>query len=117
MTSSLGALRAVEDDALIESSFRRLLAAIEAEREQIRSTWQQIEQERDGTTAELERLKQDTEAWCYSEKTKIDAEWKRLDKLTERMRKLWPDNTLIIEINCSGKAFTVPRSTLCAVEG
>merc|ERR1719238_2058725 len=34
------------------------------------------------------------------------------------MRQFWPEHaTDIIEINCSGKMFTLPRSTLCAIEG
>lgn len=115
MTTS--GIRAIENDALIESSFRRLLAAIESEREKIRSTWQQIEQERDSTTSELERLRQDTEDWCYSERQKIDGEWRRLDKLSERMSGLWPEATEVLEINCSGAIYTIPRSTLCSIEG
>lgn len=110
-------VRAVDTDANIQSSFRRLLSAIESEQEQIRSTWQTIEQEQEGTTAELERLRQDTDEWCRSEKSKIDAEWKRLDKLSERMGQLWVDRPEILEINCSGKVFTVLRSTLCSLEG
>lgn len=112
-----GGIRSIENDALIESSFRRLLAAIESERDKIRSTWQQIEQERDSTTDELERLRLDTEDWCYSERQKIDGEWKRLDKLSERMSALWPEATEVLEINCSGRFFTIPRSTLCGIEG
>uniref|UniRef100_A0A7S2N5M6 B30.2/SPRY domain-containing protein n=1 Tax=Alexandrium andersonii TaxID=327968 RepID=A0A7S2N5M6_9DINO len=112
-----GALRAIESDALVEPSFRRLLSAIEGERERIRATWQQIQQEREGTAQELERLRQDTEDWCQSEKMKIDAEWKRLDKLSEQMNDMWPSETEIIEINCSGTIFTTSRSSLCSIEG
>lgn len=101
----------------MESSFRQLVTTIKSERELIQSTRQQIEQERDGTTAELGRLKRDTEEWCRSEKAKMDAEWKRLDSLTEDMKHFFPSSAEILEINCSGKAFTLPRSTLCAIEG
>merc|ERR1719169_401109 len=38
----------VDNEALIESSFRRLLAAVETERERIRAMWNQIEDERGG---------------------------------------------------------------------
>lgn len=112
-------LRAMESDALIESSFRRLLSAIEAERTSIRGTWQQLQQERDGTAAELERLRQDTEDWCYSEQQKIDAERKRLDALTTTLNDMFPEwrQEDILEINCSGRLFTVPRSTLCCIAG
>jgi hypothetical protein len=109
-------LRANESDVVIEPAFRKLQSAIEAEREDIRSTRQQIEQERDGTTAELKRLRADTEEWCKNERGKIDSEWKKLDKLSEYMANLWPKRMDILEINCSGQSFTVPRCTLCAIE-
>lgn len=108
----------LDNTAAIESSFQRLLGAIENERDQIRATWEEIEQESDITTAELGRLKQETEDWVRNEKGKIDKEWNRLDSLTERMRQFFPnpDTIQVLHINCSGKAFTVPRSTLCLVE-
>lgn len=111
-------LRPIESDALVESSFRRLLSAIEAERGAIRGTWQQLQQERDGTLQELERLRQDTEDWCFHEKQKIDAEWKRLDALTTTMNEmLTPQSEPPLDINCAGTLFTIPRSTLCNIEG
>jgi hypothetical protein len=119
MNSSVNTLsvRAVDNDANMQSSFRRLLAAIETEQEQIRSAWQTIEQEQEGTTAELERLRQDTEEWCRQQKGKIDAEWRRLDRLSERMGRLWDQEPEILEISCSGEIFTVLRSTMCSLEG
>jgi len=118
MTSpSNGGTRPIGGDAFIESSFRRLLSAIESEREQIRGTYQVIEQERDGTSGELERLRQDTEDWCSSEMAKVGAEWRRLDNLSENMKGIWSDATDIIDVNCSGKVWTLPRSTLCQIEG
>jgi len=110
-------LRAVESDALIESSFRRLLAALEQERDQIRDSWQKLSQERDGTTNELERIRQETEDWCYREKTKIEAEWERLNKLSEEMAKLWPENLEVVQINCAGQVYTLPKETLCGIPG
>lgn len=116
--SSSATLRVTENEALIESSFRRLLSSVEAEREKIRTTWQDIDEERQGTAADLERLRQDTEEWCYGERQKIDAEWKRLDKLRERMSVLWPEEgSERIEINCSGKVFTIQKNILCSIEG
>lgn len=112
-----GTSRPVENDALIESSFRRLLSSIESEREKIRSMWQQIEQERDTTTQELEKLKSDTEDWCFRERQKIDGEWKNLEELHEKMSALYPDSTDMLAINCSGQIFQIPRATLRAVEG
>jgi len=118
MTTTTLAAPPAESDAVIESSYRRLLSALDSERSQIRSKWAEVEQERDVTTTELERLRSATEEWCRGEKSKIDGEWKRLDQLSDRMKQLWPSETMdIIEINCSGKAFTLPRSTLCAIEG
>jgi len=110
-------LRAIESDALIEPSFRRLLASIEGERDRIRGTWQQIQQEREERTAELEHLRQSTEDWCLSERSKISDEWTRLDSLTEKIGDLWPEETEIIDINCCGSIFTIARSSLCSIEG
>lgn len=118
MTSTASTFpRAIENDTNMQSAFRRLLSAIEAEQELIRSTWQTIEQEQQGTTAELERLRQDTEEWCQSERMKIGTEWKRLDKLSERMASLWDEAPELVVIFCSGKEFTLLRSTLCSIEG
>jgi len=110
-------LRAVESDALIESSFRRLLASIEAERDQIRAAWQRLSQVRDGTTEELERIRQETEDWCYSEKQKIEAEWQRLDKLSVDMASVWPSTLEVLQINCSGEIFTIPKESLTGIPG
>lgn len=101
----------------MESSFRRLLAAIEQEREEIRGTWQQLQDDKDGTAEELEALRQQTEDWCTQEKSKIDAEWKRLDRLSEKMAGIWPTGFEITKINCSGSVYEVPRCTLCSIEG
>mmetsp|Transcript_2413 Transcript_2413/g.4765 ORF Transcript_2413/g.4765 Transcript_2413/m.4765 type:complete len:378 (+) Transcript_2413:104-1237(+) len=115
--TTYGSEKVTENEALIQSSFRRLISSIEAEREKIRETWQRIDQERAGTARELERLRQDTEEWCYGERQKIDSEWKRLDKLRERMSVLWPEASENLEINCSGALFTLPKSALCSIEG
>lgn len=115
--TTYGGEKVTENEALIQSSFRRLISSIEAEREKIRETWQRIDQERAGTARELERLRQDTEEWCYGERQKIDSEWKRLDKLRERMSVLWPEATENLEINCSGRLFSLPKSALCSIEG
>jgi len=101
----------------MESTFRRLMTAIQAEREQVGISRQQANQERDGTAGELKRLKHETQEWCKSEKAKIESEWRRLDKLSERMGRLWCDPSDIVQINCSGEEFTVPRSTLRGIEG
>jgi len=117
-TTAASGIQVSENEALIESCFRRLLSSIEAEREKIRSTWQQIDAESSATADELEKLRQDTEEWCHTERNKIETEWKRLDKLRERMSILWPVNKgETLEINCSGRNFNLPKSALCSVEG
>merc|ERR1739838_1003785 len=81
-----------------------------------------MEQEKQVQVIQLEDAKKATEDWCYNEKQKIDAEWKRLDKLSEQMNDLWPstifiDPDPIVEINCSGTLFEIPRGALCSIEG
>lgn len=110
-------LRITENEALIESSFRRLIAAIEAEREKMRSTWTQIDEEQQVTGDDLARLKLDTEEWCRAERVKIENEWKRLDRLRERMSVLSPSSREVLQINCSGAIFQLPKRALCFIEG
>jgi len=113
-----GAARASENEARIESSFRRLLASVEAEREKIRSMWLTIDTETRKTAQELEKLRQDTEEVCHAERHKIQLDWTRLDKLREKMSVLYPnERERILEINCSGRHFSLPKSSLCNVEG
>jgi len=109
-------MHAIDNDALIESSFRRMLGAIESERDKIRSTWQQLEQERESVTQELDEFKQMTQEWCEKERLKQQAERERLDDITVKMNEIWPQVMEVIEINCSGQLFVVPRSTLCSIE-
>eukprot|EP00913_Durusdinium_trenchii_P035581 g33297.t1 len=47
-----------------------------------------IEEEQQVTGDDLARLKLDTEEWCRAERLKIENEWKRLDRLRERMSDL-----------------------------
>ncbi|CAK9082012.1 unnamed protein product [Durusdinium trenchii] len=110
-------LRITENEALIESSFRRLIAAIEAEREKMRSTWTQIEEEQQVTGDDLARLKLDTEEWCRAERLKIENEWKRLDRLRERMSVLSASSREVLDINCSGEIYQLPKRALCFIEG
>lgn len=111
-------LRVTENEALIESSFRRLIASIESQREMIRSTWKQIEDDQLQMTADMVRLKLDAEEWCNTERAKVENEWKRLDRLRERMSVLWPvEKREVLEINCSGTCFQLPKRLLCEIEG
>lgn len=110
--------KTAESEALIESSFRRLIASVEAERERIRSTWQQIESESTATGVELERLRQDTEEWCQNERQKVGLEWQRLDTLREKMvvRKS-AGRSEVLNINCSGHLVVLDKDALSHVEG
>mmetsp|Transcript_38961 Transcript_38961/g.72471 ORF Transcript_38961/g.72471 Transcript_38961/m.72471 type:complete len:395 (+) Transcript_38961:77-1261(+) len=117
MDGSASTQRITENEALIESSFRRLIASIEAEREKMRTTWSQIEEEQQATSDDLARLKLDTEEWCRSERSKIENEWKRLDRLRERMSILPGASHEVLEINCSGELLYFPKRVLSHIEG
>lgn len=101
----------------METSFRKLMNAIQAERQELQNARQQVEQERYCTTAELDRLKNDTKEWSKSEQSKIDGEWARLELLSRDMQTFWSTSSEIIQINCSGQAFTVPRGIFLGIEG
>lgn len=100
-----------------EAVFRRLLAAMDTEHEQLASAQQQVDQEHEIRCAEIDRTRRDTTEWCQIEKCKVDAEWERLDNLTRDMEVFWTTPLEMLEINCSGSIFTVPRSTLMLVTG
>eukprot|EP00927_Polykrikos_kofoidii_P053622 TRINITY_DN48216_c0_g1_i1.p1 TRINITY_DN48216_c0_g1~~TRINITY_DN48216_c0_g1_i1.p1 ORF type:complete len:381 (-),score=92.12 TRINITY_DN48216_c0_g1_i1:187-1329(-) len=110
-------LRIAENEAAIESSFRRLLASVEGEREKIRSTWLEIDGKKAEMTEELRMMRRDTDEWCNAERAKIDEEWAEVDQLRERMTVLMPEASDILQINCSGRFFDLPKSALVAVEG
>jgi len=94
------------------------LAAIESEREKLRSTWQSIDNDTKETSNELEKLRQDTDEWCHQERHKVKAEWKRLDNLREKMTVIHTsERGEVLEINCSGRPFSLPKSALCYIEG
>mmetsp|Transcript_46343 Transcript_46343/g.136951 ORF Transcript_46343/g.136951 Transcript_46343/m.136951 type:complete len:401 (-) Transcript_46343:130-1332(-) len=111
--------RLSDNEALIESSFRRLLASIESERETIRNTWLQIENEHGTTSQELERLRQDTDEWCEVERHKITKMWSKIDKLRDDYSVLWKSEVeeMMLHLNCAGTLFDVPKKYLTVVEG
>jgi|Transcript_56988 hypothetical protein len=115
--SSAAPFQVSENEALIESSFRRLLAAVESEREGIRNTWHNINDQRTNIASHLEQLRQETEGWCWSERDKITAKWNQLDKLRERMSVTSLVDREEIPINCSGTHFKLQKSDLCSIEG
>eukprot|EP00438_Fugacium_kawagutii_P006543 Skav222199 [mRNA] locus=scaffold1745:99281:109781:- [translate_table: standard] len=88
----------------------------------MRGTWTQIDEdvldmEQQLTGDDLARLKLDTEEWCRAERMKIENEWKRLDRLRERMSVLLACCAEVLQINCSGAIFQVPKRALCFIEG
>jgi hypothetical protein len=107
----------IDQEALIESSFRRLLAAVESERERIRSMWNQIEQERAVSEHGLAQYTTDTNEWCAREREKVDLAYQQLEEATVRMRVMHPENEqAILQINCAGKEFAVPKSVMCQLD-
>jgi hypothetical protein len=114
--STSGEPRLTENEALIESSFRRLLSSIASERERYRNAWGEIETERSKTMAKLETLRSETDQWCKGERQKVLSEWKRVDKLREGMTVLEPSEESF-DVNCSGANLTISKRLLCTIEG
>lgn len=111
-------LAIAENEPLIESSFRRLLASIESERDKIRSTWQEIDVKNEEMHDELEGLRRDVDEWCKREQQKIETGWREIDKLRETTSVLPPvEASDVLPINCSGHFFNVPKALLCNIEG
>jgi len=117
--ASSGVLSGTDNEVLIESSYRQLLATINVEREKIRSSHADTDRERSRSEATFRAERREIEEYSNVERQKIDIEWKRLDKLRERMSMRWPDPGASenIEINCSGKLFTLPRRLIASIEG
>jgi len=116
-TREIAGARLSENEALIESSFRRLLASIESEREKMRATWRTIDYESDRMREELNSLRLETEEWCSREKQKIADQWRDLDERSERMTVRFPEASEILPLNCSGKFFQLQKNLLRNVEG
>jgi len=103
---------------VIEEDFQRLLGVFEAERARVEGAERQMACERAAVQAEVQQLRQDTEEWCLAERKKIEAEWRRLEQLTERMRGfLSSESADVLEVSCSGQSLSVPRSVLCCAAG
>jgi hypothetical protein len=111
-------LKAIPDDALVETAFRRLVSSFESEKDRLRQTATKVDQEREYATAEVTQIRQANDDWCYDKNQKIEAEWKRLDKLNDRLSTFWPvDAKPPIEIKCSGKVFVLSQQVLCSIKG
>ena len=58
------AVSTAPDEALIESSFRRLLASIDSEKARVRAEALRVETERQETIKEQNANRQATQEWC-----------------------------------------------------
>uniref|UniRef100_A0A7S3XGM9 B30.2/SPRY domain-containing protein n=1 Tax=Oxyrrhis marina TaxID=2969 RepID=A0A7S3XGM9_OXYMA len=106
-----------ENEAIIESTFRRLLAAIESERESLRSTAQDLEVVKLSTGDELEQMKSRTEEWCYAQRQTIDSQWRQVQEVTDRMRVTEDGQNDEITVSVSGEIFTFSKRCVMKVEG
>merc|ERR1719281_723921 len=82
----------VDQEALIESSFRRLLAAVESERERIRAMWNQIEDEKQVSEAGLAEYTKDTIDWCQKKEEAVNVAYRQLEEATRAMRVMNPQD-------------------------
>lgn len=102
----------------IEEDFRQLMAIFEAEQAKCLGNEQRLARERTAAMAEVDFLRKDTQDWCLKEKRNIEAEWRRLDQLAEKMNRFWPSKSAEVkDINCYGQIFSVPLSLLSSVKG
>merc|ERR1712110_1054621 len=114
----MGFLKSIENDALVETAFRRLVASFESEKDRLRQTAHKVDQEREYATAEFTQIRQASDDWCYDNTQKIEAEWKRLDKLNDRLSTFWPEDAKPpIQIKCSGRVFELSQQVLCSIKG
>eukprot|EP00928_Gymnodinium_smaydae_P053742 TRINITY_DN37669_c0_g1_i1.p1 TRINITY_DN37669_c0_g1~~TRINITY_DN37669_c0_g1_i1.p1 ORF type:complete len:368 (-),score=96.00 TRINITY_DN37669_c0_g1_i1:72-1175(-) len=111
-------LTAVEGEVLVEPAFRRLLSALESEKDRLRGTSQQLEQEREATVSELARIKQQSDEWCLRETQKVETHWEQLKRTNDRLSQFFPENAgFPIDIKCSGRFFTLSQTLLDGVKG
>jgi hypothetical protein len=99
-------------EALLESSFRRLLSAIESEKARVRAEAKRIETERTETTSVLEELKRSTDEWCTNKEVEIRQSWSKLDETAEVMKKLIPHKSNLVDLRCGDDTYTLPRTLL-----
>mmetsp|Transcript_26357 Transcript_26357/g.68133 ORF Transcript_26357/g.68133 Transcript_26357/m.68133 type:complete len:375 (+) Transcript_26357:21-1145(+) len=99
-------------DALLESTFRRLLSAFASERDKLRNMSQSMEQAKMATAEELEAMETQTQEWCRREQLKIKDEWAKVNDITNRMKALVEGQGELIEAICTGQLFAFPKSSL-----
>lgn len=105
----------MENEPLIESSFRRLLVAIENERDALRTSWKSLNDEREARKKENQRLKDETINWCQKERDKIDAKMKEVEDIRQKVSLLTVDDDHVFKLTVADQEIDVPRSVLTAL--
>lgn len=107
----------LESDPLIDSSFRRLMVAINNERDQLRTGWKALKDEKELHRKEAILMKQEADAYCDKEKAKIEKMTKEITKIQESLTNLMPDvdDTHIFALCVSGTNIDVPAGVIKAV--
>jgi hypothetical protein len=107
------AVSVAPDEALIESSFRRLLAAIDSEKARVRAEALRVETERQETIKEQNANRGATQDWCKARMDEIRAAWEKLDETADVMKQLiLQGDDELIDIRCGTDKYTLPRSLL-----
>jgi len=107
------AVSTAPDEALIESSFRRLLASIDSEKARVRAEALRVETERQETIKEQNANRQATQEWCKARMDEIRAAWEKLDETADVMKQLiLQGDDELIDIRCGMDKYTLPRSLL-----
>lgn len=110
--------KAVEDEAPVEPSFRRLRSALESEKERLRGVADSLEQERVHTTQEVMRIRQQNDEWCHRETHKVEIEWNRLDAVNELLSQFFPEEPSDpIYLRVKGRVFVLSRHLLLGIQG
>jgi len=89
--------------------------AIENEREGLRVSWKQLNDEKESRRKENLQMRQETEKWCLSEREKIEAAWKEVEEIRDKVGTLVPEDTHVYHLSVSGCDIDVPRQVLKAL--
>eukprot|EP00397_Hematodinium_sp_SG-2012_P049428 GEMP01057001.1.p1 GENE.GEMP01057001.1~~GEMP01057001.1.p1 ORF type:complete len:355 (+),score=58.13 GEMP01057001.1:40-1104(+) len=104
----------MESEPLIESAFRRLLVAIDQERESLRAAWKVFNEEQELQKRQNIEDREETEAWCASERARLDASRKEFEIIKEKAVMLAEANSVTLALCVSGEDMDVPSSVLIA---
>jgi len=102
----------IDTESLIESSYCRLLSAIEQERERLRGEWQSLKNDRQSFLREASLAREETEVWCAAERAKIDAEHENLRKRKEKVALLVAAQTGTLPLLVSGERMDISANIL-----